>query len=455
MSSVLVIDDKESIRKMLRQTLVAEGHNVESAANGFEGIKKTKSKQYDVVLTDLKMPDMDGISVLSAVKEENPDASVIVMTAYGTIETAVEAMKRGAFDFLTKPFDTDHLNVLIKRALETRQLMNENLLLKEALKLNLGESKIIGTSEKVNEVLKLVQKVAPSDTSVLLIGESGTGKELFARAIHQLSSRKDKPFVAINSAAIPNELLENELFGSEKGAFTSSHARHIGKFEIAEGGTVFLDEIGDLHIALQAKILRVLQEKQVERLGGTQTVPVDVRVVAATNMDLKTAIEQKEFREDLYYRLSVFPVTIPPLRERVEDIPSLAEYFVDRFCKEMKKTSRKISREGMNLMERYHWPGNVRELENAVEQMLVLRRGDVVDVEDLPARIQRRKRNPENAVLNLPDEGYPLEQLEKEAVEQALDRCRGNQTRAAEFLSIPRHTLIYRMEKYGIDRKGR
>jgi DNA-binding NtrC family response regulator len=452
MSSVLVIDDKESIRKMLRQTLVAEGHDVESAANGFEGIKKTKSKQYDVVLTDLKMPDMDGISVLSAVKEENPDASIIVMTAYGTIETAVEAMKRGAFDFLTKPFDTDHLNVLINRALETRQLMNENLMLKEALKLNLGESKIIGTSEKVNEVLKLVQKVAPSDTSVLLIGESGTGKELFARAIHQLSSRKEKPFVAINSAAIPNELLENELFGSEKGAFTSSHARHIGKFEIAEGGTIFLDEIGDLHIALQAKILRVLQEKQIERLGGTQTVPVDVRIVAATNMDLQAAIDQKNFREDLYYRLSVFPVTIPPLRERVEDIPALAEYFVDKFCKEMKKTARKISREGISLMERYHWPGNVRELENTIERAIILCEGKRIKPEHLAIRIQ----TPEDIRLR---EGAGLREVGQHAQMQAeralilrvLSQTRGNKRKAAEALKIDYTTLFEKIKKYKID----
>ncbi len=452
MSSVLVIDDKESIRKMLSQTLVAEGHEVESAANGFEGIKKSKSKQYDVVLTDLKMPDMDGISVLSAVREENPDASVIVMTAYGTIETAVEAMKRGAFDFLTKPFDTDHLNVLIKRAMETRQLMNENMMLKEALKLNLGDGKIIGTSEKVKEVLKLVQKVAPSDTSVLLIGESGTGKELFARAIHQLSARKDKPFVAINSAAIPSELLENELFGSEKGAFTSSHSRHIGKFEIAEGGSVFLDEIGDLHIALQAKILRVLQEKQVERLGGSQSVPVDVRVVAATNMDLQAAIEKKEFREDLYYRLSVFPITIPPLRDRPEDIPALAEYFVDRFCKEMKKPLMKVSRDGIKLMERYHWPGNVRELENTIERAIILCEGKRIKPEHLAIRIQ----TPEEIRLR---EGAGLREVgqhaqmhaERALILRVLSQTRGNKRKASEALKIDYTTLFEKIKKYKID----
>ena len=452
MSSVLVIDDKESIRKMLSQTLVAEGHEVESAANGFEGIKKSKSKQYDVVLTDLKMPDMDGISVLSAVREENPDASVIVMTAYGTIETAVEAMKRGAFDFLTKPFDTDHLNVLIKRAMETRQLMNENMMLKEALKLNLGDGKIIGTSEKVKEVLKLVQKVAPSDTSDLLIGESGTGKELFARAIHQLSARKDKPFVAINSAAIPSELLENELFGSEKGAFTSSHSRHIGKFEIAEGGSVFLDEIGDLHIALQAKILRVLQEKQVERLGGSQSVPVDVRVVAATNMDLQAAIEKKEFREDLYYRLSVFPITIPPLRDRPEDIPALAEYFVDRFCKEMKKSLMKVSRDGIKLMERYHWPGNVRELENTIERAIILCEGKRIKPEHLAIRIQTPEEIRLREGAGLREVGQHAQmQAERALILRVLSQTRGNKRKASEALKIDYTTLFEKIKKYKID----
>ncbi|MBD3218588.1 MAG: response regulator [candidate division Zixibacteria bacterium] len=452
MSSVLVIDDKESIRKMLSQTLVAEGHEVESAANGIEGIKKSKSKQYDVVLTDLKMPDMDGISVLSAVREENPDASIIVMTAYGTIETAVEAMKRGAFDFLTKPFDTDHLNVLIKRAMETRKLMNENMMLKEALKLNLGEGKIIGTSENVKEVLKLVQKVAPSDTSVLLIGESGTGKELFARAIHQLSARRDKPFVAINSAAIPSELLENELFGSEKGAFTSSHSRHIGKFEIAEGGSVFLDEIGDLHIALQAKILRVLQEKQVERLGGTQSVPVDVRVVAATNMDLQDAIEKKEFREDLYYRLSVFPITIPPLRERPEDIPALAEYFVDRFCKEMKKPLMKVSRDGIKLMERYHWPGNVRELENTIERAIILCEGKRIKPEHLAIRIQTPEEIRLREGAGLREVGQHAQmQAERALILRVLSQTRGNKRKASEALKIDYTTLFEKIKKYKID----
>jgi DNA-binding NtrC family response regulator len=437
---------------MLLQTLSAEGHEVNAAANGLEGIELSKKQRYDVVLTDLKMPDMDGISVLSAVKEENPDASVIVMTAYGTIETAVEAMKRGAFDFLTKPFDTDHLNVMINRAVENQELRNENLLLKEALKMNLGEGKIIGTSPKIKDVLKLIQKVAGSDTSVLLIGESGTGKELFARAIHQVSHRAEKPFVAINSAAIPSELLENELFGSEKGAFTSSHARHVGKFEVADGGTIFLDEIGDLHISLQAKILRVLQEKQFERLGGTQTVSVNVRVVAATNMDLQDAIEKKKFREDLYYRLSVFPITIPPLRERYEDIQPLAEYFVDRFCKEMKKPAKKVSRDALNLMQRYHWPGNVRELENTVERAIILCEGKRIKPEHLAIRIQTPEEIRLREGAGLREVGQHAQmQAERALIIRVLSQTRGNKRKASEALKIDYTTLFEKIKKYKID----
>ncbi|HXF48767.1 MAG TPA: sigma-54 dependent transcriptional regulator, partial [Verrucomicrobiae bacterium] len=316
MPSILVIDDKESMRGMLAETLSGEGYDVDTAADGRTGISRAREKKFDVVLTDLKLPEMDGIAVLSQLKEADPDLAVIVMTAFGTIETAVEAMKLGAVDFIAKPFDTDRLGVIIKKALENRRLVAENALLREELDQSLGFSEIIGRSEKMVDVSRLIQKVAQSDTTVLLLGESGTGKELFARAIHNLSPRKSRPFVAINCAAIPSELLENELFGSERGAFTGAVARKMGKFEIAEGGTIFLDEIGDMSPALQSKLLRVLQEKTFERLGGTKLISVDVRVIAASNVDLKEAIEKKTFREDLYYRLSVFPIKIPPLRER-------------------------------------------------------------------------------------------------------------------------------------------
>jgi DNA-binding NtrC family response regulator len=341
---------------------------------------------------------------------------------------------------------------MINRAVENQELRNENLLLKEALKMNLGEGKIIGTSPKIKDVLKLIQKVAGSDTSVLLIGESGTGKELFARAIHQVSHRAEKPFVAINSAAIPSELLENELFGSEKGAFTSSHARHVGKFEVADGGTIFLDEIGDLHISLQAKILRVLQEKQFERLGGTQTVSVNVRVVAATNMDLQDAIEKKKFREDLYYRLSVFPITIPPLRERYEDIQPLAEYFVDRFCKEMKKPAKKVSRDALNLMQRYHWPGNVRELENTVERAIILCEGKRIKPEHLAIRIQTPEEIRLREGAGLREVGQHAQmQAERALIIRVLSQTRGNKRKASEALKIDYTTLFEKIKKYKID----
>ncbi|MDH3937525.1 MAG: sigma-54 dependent transcriptional regulator, partial [candidate division Zixibacteria bacterium] len=320
MSSILVVDDKDSMRNMLRETLAEEGHRVDSAGNGQKALDLIQNKSYDVVVTDLKMPDVDGLTVLDGVKKTDHDTSVIVMTAYGTIEDAVAAMKKGAFDFITKPFDTEHLCVLINRAMENRRLLAENSLLREELFAQEGFQDIIGKNPKMVEICKLIQKVAGADAAVLLNGETGTGKELFAKSIHLLSPRKDRPFVTLNCAAIPHELLENELFGSEKGAFTGAHARKMGKFEIADTGTIFLDEIGDMDISLQAKLLRVLQQKNFERLGGTKSIDVDVRVIAATNMDLSEQIKIKKFREDLYYRLSVFPILIPPLRERPEDV---------------------------------------------------------------------------------------------------------------------------------------
>jgi DNA-binding NtrC family response regulator len=392
--------------------------------------------------------------VLSEVKEIDPEISVIVMTAYGTVETAVEAMKVGAFDFITKPFDTDRLSLLIKRALENRRLVAENTLLREELAQTYGLTEIIGKSEKIKEATDLVKKVAPSDTTALLLGESGTGKELFARAIHYLSPRKEGPFVAINCAAIPRELLENELFGSEKGAFTSSHARKMGKFEIAEGGTIFLDEIADMDISLQAKLLRVLQEKKFERLGGTKTIDVNVRVIAASNMDLKNAIKKRTFREDLYYRLSVFPIQIPPMRERREDIPALAEHFINRFCKELNKKIKRLSRESLTLMERYHWPGNVRELENTIERAIILCEGKTITPEQIAIRV------PSSAEIRL-REGAGLKEVaalaqaeaEKSLIKRVLTQTNGNKKKSAEILKIDYTTLFEKLKKYGLHTK--
>jgi DNA-binding NtrC family response regulator len=452
MPSVLVIDDKESMRAMLTTALSDEGYSVDAAEDGKKGLELARVKNYDLVITDLKMPDVDGLEVLSGIKDIDSDMAVVIMTAYGTVETAVAAMKNGAYDFITKPFDPDHLTVIIERALENRRLIAENSLLREELAHNLGFSEIIGQDEKMKEVSRLIQKVAGSDTSVLLQGESGTGKELFARAIHNLSPRRDKPYVAINCAAIPRELLENELFGSEKGAFTSAVARKMGKFEIADGGTIFLDEIGDMDIALQAKLLRVLQQKNFERLGGNKTVTVDVRVIAATNMNLNEMIKKKVFREDLYYRLSVFPITIPPLRDRQSDIRPLSDYFISKYCKEMKKPVKSPTKEALSLMEKYHWPGNVRELENTVERAIILAEGKKITPEHLAIRLPTTNEIKLREGAGLKEIGAHAQmQAEKAAIIRVLKQVRGNKRKCAEILKIDYTTLFDKLKKYKID----
>jgi DNA-binding NtrC family response regulator len=391
--------------------------------------------------------------VLSGVKESDDDTSVIVMTAYGTIEDAVAAMKKGAYDFITKPFDTDHLCVLISRALENRRLVAENTLLRQELLAGHGLSDIIGQNNKMVEISNLIQKVAKSDATVLLQGESGTGKELFARAIHSLSLRKDRPYIAINCAAIPHELLENELFGSEKGAFTGAHMRKMGKFEIANSGTVFLDEIGDMGIALQAKLLRVLQQKNFERLGGTKPIEVDVRVIAATNMDLNEQIKAKRFREDLYYRLSVFPITIPPLRERRDDVRRLAEYFTEKYCREMKKVTKSLSKDGINLLEKYHWPGNVRELENTIERAVILAEGKKITPDHLAIRLQRTDEIQLREGAGLKEIGAHAQmQAEKATIVRVLKQVRGNKRKCAQILRIDYTTLFDKIKKYNIEK---
>ncbi|GAB4325287.1 MAG: sigma-54 dependent transcriptional regulator [Candidatus Zixiibacteriota bacterium] len=452
MSSILVVDDKDSVRRMLADTLIAKGHSVEVARNGNSAVEKSKSQQFDLVLTDLKLPEMDGLQVLSAIKERDPETAVIVMTAYGTIETAVSAIKMGAFDFLTKPFDPDHLTMLIDRALENRRLLAENSLLRSELANRLGYNQIIGTSPAMREVEALVKKVADSETTVLFQGESGTGKELFAAGVHSLSQRREKPYITINCAAIPRELLENELFGSEQGAFTSSNRLKLGKFEIADGGTVFLDEVGDMDMALQAKLLRFLQQKTFERLGGTKQITVDVRVIAATNVDLKEAIDRKAFREDLYYRLSVFPIRIPPLRERREDIPMLADYFIAKYCAEMKKPVKKMSKEALKLMDRYNWPGNVRELENTIERAIILCEGRHITPEHLAIRIPTTQEIRLREGAGLKEVGqHAQRQAERAMILRVLDQTRGNKRKTAEILKIDYTTLFEKLKRYEID----
>jgi putative PEP-CTERM system response regulator len=454
MPSILVIEDKDSMQKMLSASLESEGYEVDAVSDGKAGVDKARDKKYDVILTDLKLPNMDGMGVLSEIKEIDPETSVILMTAYGTIETAVQAMRLGAYDFLTKPFDTDHLSVIIKRAMENRRLMAENSLLREELANSLGMKEIIGDSDQIKEAMDLVQKVAQSDTTVLFLGESGTGKELFARAIHKLSNRKNGPFVAINCAAIPRELLENELFGSEKGAYTGSVARKMGKFEIANSGSIFLDEIGDMDMAIQAKLLRVLQEREFERLGGTKVIPVDVRVIVASNADLKASISKNTFREDLFYRLSVFPITLPPLRERQGDSTVLANYFIEKYCLEMNKKIKKLSSDAQNLLAKYHWPGNVRELENTIERAIILCAGKTITPEHLAIRL------PSTEDIRL-REGAGLKEVsahaqanaEKGLIKRVLVQTHGNKRKAAEILKVDYTTLFEKLRKYGLNKK--
>ncbi len=455
MPNILVVEDKDSMRTMLSDTLMQEGYRVDTAEAGQKAVDLVRNKSYDLVLTDLRMPELSGLDILREVKSVDAETSVIVMTAFGTIEDAVSAMKLGAFDFITKPFDTEHLCVLVSRALENRRMIAENSLLREELFNNHGIDNIIGRNDTMIELGSLVHKVAKSDASVLLQGESGTGKELFAKAIHTLSPRQSKPFIAINCAAIPSELLENELFGSEKGAFTGAHMRKMGKFEIAHTGTIFLDEIGDMDISLQAKLLRVLQEKSFERLGGNKTVDVDARVIAATNMNLPDLIRQKKFREDLYYRLSVFPLVIPPLRERLDDIPMLADYFLARYVKEMRKQPRVISKDALDLLMRYHWPGNVRELENTIERAVILAEGKMIGPEHLAIRVARTNDVTLRENAGLKDIGAAAQmQAERSAIVRVLKQVRNNKRKCAEILQIDYTTLFDKIKKYEIDKEG-
>lgn len=454
METILIVEDKESMAQMLKETMETGGYHPLIARDGMEGIRKIRENKIDVVLTDLKLPKKDGIEVLRAAKEENPLLPVIMMTAFGTVDVAVKAIKEGAFDFITKPFDTDHLLHLIKKALENQRLMAENILLKEEFSSIIGMPKIIGKSEKILEAAKKIQKVALAKTTVLLLGESGTGKELFARAIHCLSPRKDYPFVPINCAAIPRELLESELFGHERGAFTGAEARKLGKFDLADKGTIFLDEIGELDISLQAKIMRVIQEGEIERVGGLKTIPVDVRVIAATNKDIEQAASEGTFREDLYYRLSGFPIRIPSLRERAEDIPLLVDFFIRKYCAEMKTQLKDVSKEVLNMLINHPWKGNVRELENTMERAIILCDGRLIT----PEHISLSPVTARTALEMLPMDGT-LEDAAKEAlrlaetrrIKKALQETKGNKSRAAELLDVSYKTLLTKIKDYAIE----
>ena len=443
---VLLIDDDDSLRRVTEYSLHSAGFQVLSATDGKQGLASFRTDSPQVVITDIQMPGLSGYDVLQLVKAERPETIVIVITAYSSVEKAVDAMKQGAYDYLVKPFSRDELVILVEKAFNLLGLQEENQRLRDELEHQIDFSHMIGISDGMQNVFDMVRRVAPTEASVLITGESGTGKELIARAIHQGGARCEAPFVAINCAAIPANLLESELFGHVRGAFTGAVRDHAGKFEQAHGGTLFLDEVGEMPIELQPKLLRVLQEMEVEPLGG-KVRSVDVRIIAATNQDVEHAIQEGRFREDLFYRLAVIPIELPPLRKRAEDIPLLVRHYLERFSR---GAPLDISADALASMTAYPWPGNVRELQNAIERLVVLSRGGTIEHHHLPAKLCTQTAISRNRVVELPAEGYPLEEIEKEAVMQSLERNQWNQTRAAAFLQVPRHTLIYRMEKYGI-----
>jgi DNA-binding NtrC family response regulator len=447
---------------MLRLALEGQGHTVIEARDQAEAVQALRSSRPGVVLSDLRLPEGDGFGVLRAAKELDPELPVIVMTAYSSIQDAVKAIKDGALDFLAKPVDPDHLLLMVERALSQRRLATENILLREELASRRGAPQIVGEDSKLKQVTLSLHRAASTDTTVLLEGESGTGKELFARALHALSPRADGPFVAINCAAIPENLLETELFGHEKGAFTGAAARKPGKFELAHRGTLFLDEIGDLPISLQAKILRALEEKAFERVGGTALLQVDVRVVAATNRNLKAAVAARQYREDLYFRLSVFPITIPPLRERPDDITMLAKHFIDRFCKDLKKKPLTLSDSAIDDLRTYPWPGNVRELQNCIERAVILTEGDTIHARHLnltfrpdPAASAEALDGPWSQIdlsgsLAEATRRVVVE-VERRKIEQVLEEAAGNRNRAAELLQISFKQLLAKLREYKLD----
>lgn len=444
---ILLVEDEEKLRRALELHLRSLGFEVTVAPTAEEALSAIDRS--DLILSDLRLPGMDGVEFLSRVRLTNSVSPVILMTAYGTVESAVEAMRKGASDFLTKPFSLDHLSSVVERALEMRALRDENRKLREELGKRYDMEHIIGRSAPMQEVFQLVMRVAQAKSTVLIAGESGVGKDLIARAIHFHSPRRDRPFVKINCTAIPENLMESELFGYEKGAFTGAATAKPGKFEDANTGTVFLDEIGDVTPAVQVKLLRVLQEREFERLGSNKTIGIDVRVIAATNQDLRAALEQGTFREDLFYRLNVVPINMPPLRKRKEDIPYLAEYFLAKYAKESGRHIESLGDEALQLLESHYWPGNVRELENVIERAVVLSHGKVLTTADI--RIDDVRKGPMTADdLFLPP-GMTLDEYEKWLVTEALRRSKGNKSQAARLLGITRNAFRYRLSQTGLE----
>lgn len=450
---LLIVDDEEPQRLMLSNILRRAGFEVETASDGRVALERMATESFDLLLTDQRMPTMDGLELLAHVRRNDAKLPVILMTAFGTVSAAVEAMKQGASDYLTKPFERDELLLVVEKSLRQSRLEDEVASLRGKLQDRYKLDNIIGASEPMQQIFSLIERVSVTDVPVLISGESGTGKELVARAIHQRSSRRNGPFVALNCAAVPETLLESEFFGHEKGAFTGAVRVHTGRFEQADGGTLFLDEIGAMRVDLQAKLLRAIQESEVQRIGSTRTLKVDVRILAATGENLEKAIRARTFRDDLYYRLNVVPVLVPPLRDRNEDIPMLVKHFLEAACVKFGREALSITPDALEQLRCYSWPGNVRELENCLERMVVLASGARVGEEDLPPAI-RKGREAAGGIdgFALPADGVRLPELERWLIEQALERSRGSLGRAARLLGISYKTLQYRVRKYELDR---
>ena len=453
MAKILVIDDNESVLKLIETILMGGNYEVVTAANGEEGIKELEGNDFDIVITDLMMPNIGGMEVLDHVITKSPETMYIILTGHGTIKSSVEAIKKGAFDYITKPVSANKILLTVEKALKFKSLEEENVRLKKELR---GKyTKLIGTSGPIRKIFDIIEKVADTGGTILITGASGTGKELIARAIHYSSNRSAKPLVVINCGAIPQELLESELFGHEKGAFTGAHKSRVGRFELADGGTIFLDEIGEMSPALQVKLLRVLQEQQFERVGGTKTIHVDIRIIAATNKNLATAISKEKFREDLYYRLNVIPIKVPTLKQRKSDIPLLIDFFLKKYQKDKKERIKGFSPEAMDAMVANNWPGNVRELENVIQRLTILCENQIVDIDDLPGNIQENRRSIQLEEDMIADRELDLQETikgyEKQIIIEALEKSNWIKSKAAKLLNIKRTTLLAKIKKQNID----
>ncbi len=444
---ILVVDDEAVVRDSLRDWFTEDGYPVEAAADGYEAVKKMQEGPFDILLLDIKMPGMDGMELQRKVKEIDPSAVIIIMTAYASVDTAVQALKEGAYDYITKPFDPDDLQNTVNNAAERQGLVRENVELRDKIEAIATSEipEIVGQSSPILKVKELIHTVAETDATVLIVGESGTGKELVARAIHRGSPRQHMPLVVANCAGLPEGLVESELFGHERGAFTGAEYRRKGRFELAHGGTIFFDEVGDIALKTQIDLLRILEDKTFTRLGGTDPIEVDFRVIAATNRDLPGAVKEGKFRLDLYYRINVFTIELPPLRERSTDIPLLAQHFLERSARKMGKPATGLSRDAMQCLKGYDWPGNVRELENAIERAVVIQKGDEIQLEDLPVTEQPRTHRAED---------LSLAEHERQHIQDVLDQMGGNVSGAARALKIDRVTLYNKIKKYGLKRQG-